>query len=151
MRKINVDTSIALFLLLLCGGLWRETFYFRVSPYSTMSAGVWPRVIIALLAVLSFIYLLQSLRAANSAIPRMNHRNAILCFGLFTLFLIALPYLGMLIGGILFVFLLQTALGPRDRKSHWIHLAVAVASVGGMWAVFQFGLRVILPEGFLRF
>jgi putative tricarboxylic transport membrane protein len=156
MRRLNSDTIIALLLLVVCGELLRQTFFFRVPPFATMGSEVWPRLVIGTLALLSVIYLVQSLVPAaakaetTSARPeakRFSHRNAIICFVLFTLFVVTLPWLGMLLGGIAFVFLMQEFMGPRDMRSRVTHLAVAVISVGGMWAIFSFALRVILPQG----
>jgi len=82
----------------------------------------------------------------------VSHRNALICFGMFAAFLLSLHWLGMLIAGAAFVFLMQEFMGPRDMKSRIVHAAIAFVSVGGMWAVFTFALRVILPEGtILRF
>ena len=47
-------------------------------------------------------------------------RNVIWCFVLFGAYLLAIPYLGMLIGGVLFVFALLTALGGV-RASALLH------------------------------
>ena len=66
---------------------------------------------------------------------------------MFMLFLSTLDYLGMLIGGILFVFGLLTLLGGFSHKLIVKHLLVSILSIGFMWMVFTFGLRVILPEG----
>jgi putative tricarboxylic transport membrane protein len=164
MRRPNSDTLIALLLLVVCGELLRQTFFFRVPPFATMGSEVWPRLVVGALAVLSVIYLIQSLApaAAKAEAPsetpseanapaagakRFSHRNAIICFVLFTLFVATLPWLGMLLGGIAFVFLMQEFMGPRDMRSRVKHLVVAVVSVGGMWAIFSFVLRVILPQG----
>ena len=76
-----------------------------------------------------------------------RYRNALLCYALFLGFLLTLPLLGMLIGGILFVFLALTLLGRPSVALVPLHAAVAVGTVGTMWAVFTFGLRVFLPEG----
>lgn len=166
MRRPNSDTLIALLLLVVCGELLRQTFFFRVPPFATMGSEVWPRLVVGVLAVLSVIYLIQSLApaAAKAEAPskapseatapaagakRFSHRNAIICFVLFTLFVATLPWLGMLLGGIAFVFLMQEFMGPRDMRSRVMHLVVAVVSVGGMWAIFSFALRVILPQGVL--
>ena len=164
MRRPNSDTIIALVLLVLCGELFRQTFLFRVPPFATMGSEVWPRLVIGSLAALSVIYLIQSLtRAApetqqaiasaeetpEAEAKHLSHRNAIICFVLFAFFVATLPWLGMLLGGILFVFLMQEFMGPRDMRSRITHLAVAVVSVGGMWAIFSFALRVILPQGVL--
>ena len=51
------------------------------------------------------------------------------------------------IGGVLFVFLALTVMGERTPRAIAIHLVVALATIGVMWAIFTFGLRVILPEG----
>jgi predicted membrane-bound spermidine synthase len=56
-----------------------------------------------------------------------------------------IPYLGMLVGGMLFVFLLLSALG--GWRPILLHAAIALISVGGMWTLFTFALRVILPRG----
>jgi hypothetical protein len=161
MRRPNSDTLIAMLLLVVCGELLRQTFFFRVPPFATMGSEVWPRLIIGALAVLSVIYLIQSLVPAAAAdepeaqrrspaeAKRFSHRNAVICFVLFTLFVATLPWLGMLLGGIAFVFLMQEFMGPRDMRSRVTHLVVAAVSVGGMWAVFSFALRVILPQGVL--
>ena len=52
---------------------------------------------------------------------------------------------GILIGGMAFVFALLTALG--GFRTWPLHIAIAVISVGGMWATFTYALRVILPRG----
>ncbi|MGH6792821.1 MAG: tripartite tricarboxylate transporter TctB family protein [Methyloceanibacter sp.] len=157
LRRLNTDALIAVLLLVACAELFRQTFHFRVPPFATMDSAVWPRLIIGSLAILCLVYLIQSFRPAapdadaektTDAKP-FSHRNAIICFILFVLFAATLPYLGMLLGGMAFVFLMQELMGPRDMRSRLTHLAVAAISVGGMWAVFTFALRVILPEGIL--
>ena len=60
-----------------------------------------------------------------------TYRNALLCFVTYALFLVTLDYLGMLIGGILFVFLLLNLLGGWNPKRLAIHGAIAVSTMGG--------------------
>jgi putative tricarboxylic transport membrane protein len=159
MRRFGCDAVIALGLLVLCAELYRETYNFRVPPFSTMSTATWPRFVLILLALLSAALLAQSLwhrpSTAPSGMPsdelplQASHRNALICFGLFAAFLVALDWLGMLLAGVAFVLIMQEAMGPRDMRSRLVHLLIAIVSVGGMWAVFTFALRVILPEGVL--
>lgn len=165
MRRIGADAIVALLLLVLCAELYRETFNFRAPSFATMSPGTWPRFVIIALAALCMIMLIQSLlwpapvrrldsegEAAEESAKPMSHRNALICFGIFAAFLLSLHWLGMLIAGVAFVFLMQELMGPRDMKSRLVHAAIAFVSVGGMWAVFTFALRVVLPEGMiLRF
>lgn len=152
---LNRDTLCAIFLLLACGGLMMASLEIREPDYGVLSPATWPRVIIGVMSILSLIYLVQSVRqgpdAPNPEAPRgfaeffAYWRNVIWCFVLFAAYMIAIPYLGILVGGVTFVFLLLTALGgPRP---YILHGAIALVSVGGMWLLFTEVLRVILPRG----
>ena len=77
------------------------------------------------------------------------YRNPLWCYGLFLLFLLAMPYLGMLVGGILFVWGVQVVVGERTARAHLRHGAIAIGSVGFMWLVFTYAIGVILPPGSL--
>lgn len=157
MKRLNRDTVTAVLLLLFCGLLFQQTFFVRKVPFSIMGSEVWPRVILTALFVLLLIYLFKSLiTPPKDTIEKRPlkvwlemYRNPLWCFGMFFLFLISLPYLGMLISGILFVFITQTIIGSRDKRSLLLHALVAVGAVGGMWAVFRFGLGVVMPAGSL--
>lgn len=154
--RFHVDTLIAIFLLLFCGVFLTASFSIRETSYASLGAEVWPRVILIFLTLLSLGYLVQSLRqertrpAAGPRGPKqwfLSHLNAFWCFLWFGLFLLSLPYLGMLIGGMLFVFVTLTSLGRRDWHGYLVHAAIAVTSVGMMWATFTYGLKVFLPAG----
>ncbi len=156
MRRPNRDTASALVLLVACGAFFWASSRIRDMGFETLGAEVWPRIILALLTALSVIYLLRSLTRAPAAAPERSpgfvgwlehYRNVIVCFALFGAFLLTLPYLGMLIGGIAFVFLTLTLLAPLTTRNLVVHALIAVLAVGAMWAVFTFGLNVILPEG----
>ena len=68
---------------------------------------------------------------------------------MFFVYLALMPVLGMLIGGIGFVFILLGVLGGWQRQTLPLHAAVAVIAVGGMWSLFTYGLGVILPSGII--
>ena len=151
---LNRDSIVAICLLVICGGLAFASLDIREPDYGQLSPATWPRVIIGVMALLSTIFLVQSLRAGPDA-PReaiggvsgfiSYWRNVLWCFVLFGAYLISIPYVGILLGGVAFVFLLLTALG--GFRNALLHLIVAVVTVGGMWALFTFALRVILPRG----
>ncbi len=157
MKRLNRDTVTAVLLLLFCGLLFRQTFFVRKVPFSIMGSEVWPRFILIALFILLVIYLFRSLvtppKDSLSGRPLKvwieMYRNPLWCFGMFFLFLISLPYLGMLLSGILFVFITQTIIGSRDKRSLILHALVAIGAVGGMWAVFRFGLGVVMPAASL--
>lgn len=155
------DTVSAIVLLALCAVFYAASFGIRETTYGTLQSHFWPRVILIVLTVCCLLYLFQSVAAARRAgrKPRGrgmvaataqwfdDYRNAIICFGLFFGFLWAMDWIGMLLGGILFVFLALTFMGEGGARNHLIHAAVAVVSVGAMWAIFTFAIGVILPEG----
>lgn len=79
----------------------------------------------------------------------LHWKNVIWCFVLFGLYLYSLPWLGMLLGALAFVFLLLCSLGGWQPRKLLLHAAVAVVTVGGMWSLFTYGLGVLLPTGTL--
>jgi len=162
MRRLNQDAVIAILLLVASGILFWSTFSIRVPDYGVLSPSTWPRIIILSLSVLSIIYLLQSLKesesesnAGQSVADRppgfagwvVYWKNPIICFSLFFLFLLTLPILGSLIGGVLFVFSLMSALGGLAPRDIALHAMMALITIGGMWTIFTYGLGVILPTG----
>ena len=156
MLGINRDTYVAVVLLVVCGILFASTFYVEDMGYATIGSEVWPQLILVVLGVLTLAYLFQSLRKGKGTGEGKGggfrgwlerYRNALWCYLLFFLFLVTLPWLGMLLGGILFVFLTLTVLGNRSPRDHLIHGTIAVGTITTMWAIFTFGLKVFLPQG----
>jgi putative tricarboxylic transport membrane protein len=154
-RRLNRDSVVAAVLLIVAGVFFWDTYQWRQTPsYSTMASSVWPRVVLVVFVSLCAIYLVRSLRGGAAAETKGTflgwaayYRNALWCYVLFLLFLLTLPYIGMLIGGILFVWSVQAAVGERNVRAQLRHAAVAVVSVGLMWLVFTYAIGVILPEG----
>ena len=158
MRSLNANVVIALLLLVVCGVLFYDTFLYKLVPGAIIGSKIWPRIVTVALAILSAIYLVQSLRAEPvatesdgapfnfSAWLKIN-RNVIGCFALYGLFLVSLEWLGMLIGGIVFVFVTLCFIGGIARRNVAVNAAVAVVLIGAMWSIFTFALGVILPPG----
>ncbi len=153
----NRDTVIAILLLLLCGLFIWASFDIRQPDYGILGPAAWPRAVLAVLTFFCLIYLFQSLRAGPGAKGDSEaaglrgwfsrYRNPLWCYGIYLAFLVTLPYLGALIGGIALVFALLTVLGGFKPRQLLLHAVVASLSMGAMWALFTFGLRVILPQG----
>jgi len=157
MSRINRDTYVAIFLLVLCGVFFVESLSIREIDYGILKPSAWPQAILVVLSVLSLIYLVRSLRqpppAETAEAPVTlrgvleKYRNPLWCYGLFLAFLLTLDYLGMLIGGVLFVFSLLTAIGGAGARRMLVHAVIALATIGVMWAIFTYALGVILPQG----
>lgn len=163
---MNRDFWTSLFLIFLSFVLYRESTFIEDVDYGSMKADVWPTFLVMLLVVLSISMLVKSLmeyRQATQSSTQDNENaeqtdsvtgwtwliNPMIVFVLFFLFLITLDYLGMLIGGIFFTFITMTLLGQISWRTVPIYFAISVISISGMWAIFTFGLRVMLPEGVL--
>jgi hypothetical protein len=160
-KSINRDTVCALALLVFCAVFFWSSTSIKDMGYESMSSEMWPRIILGVLTVFSLIYLVRSLSGplqnadddADIAVRPAGvswlsyYRNVIICFLLFGVFLVTLPYLGMLIGGVLFVFAMLCALGGWSVRKMISHAVIALLAMGGMWAVFTYGLNVILPQG----
>ena len=162
MNRLNRDSLIAIVLLLLVGVFTYASFGIRTPEFERlapgqMGPGFWPRIILAGLAIMGVIYLIQSLVSPPPPGEKRGgivgwyryYRNPIWCFAAFALFLFLIPILGMLIAGILFVFGLMSFLGPNDHPAIKRHLLATVGTVGGMWFIFACLLEVQLPKGHL--
>ena len=155
MKSLNRDTVIAVLLIAITAIFIRETFNIPKFEYASIGSEVWPRIILVPLLVLCVVYLVQSLRqkAATEGKPFsiggfvVQYQNPIMGFLIFLAFLATLDYLGMLLGGILLTFCLLTAFGNRTPKALLLHVAISVVSVGVVWSLFTYVLRVYLPEG----
>lgn len=133
------------------------SFDIREPDYGVLSPAAWPRLIIIIMGVLSVLYFVQSLRMAKtdtSSTQKKNlvefmdyWRNVFSVFIIFAAYLLALPFLGMLIGNIAFSFVLLSVLG--GWRPFVMHGLVAIGTSGGMWLLFTYALEVFLPRGSL--
>ena len=133
------------------------SFDIREPDYGVLSPAAWPRLIIIIIGVLSVLYFVQSLRMAKtdtSSTQKKNlvefmdyWRNVFSVFIIFAAYLVALPFLGMLIGNIAFSFVLLSVLG--GWRPFVMHGLVAIGTSGGMWLLFTYALEVFLPRGSL--
>ena len=155
--NINKDTIVAIFLLLFCGIMINSSFDIEDPGYQGMKASFWPTIVLCLLSIMCLVMLIKSViteaeNNLNSNDTNLTNiffkfKNASICFLMFVLFLAFLDYLGMLIGGVLFVFGLLTMLGGFELKKIINHFIISIITIGIMWSIFTFGLKVILPEG----
>ena len=174
MGTISRDTIVSIILLLFCGFLIWAGGQIRDPQFGELSPAAWPKGVTWVLTAFCIIYFVQSLmadRALVNADPAPSEAaaappgdaqsvrekgllgwfkyfyNPIVCLGLYFAFLATLPFFGTLIGGILLVFALLSFLGGVTPRLLVMHALIAVISVGAMWALFTFGLRVLLPRG----
>ncbi|QDG76284.1 tripartite tricarboxylate transporter TctB family protein [Labrenzia sp. PHM005] len=153
---LNRDTFVAVFFLLLCAVMFIASMNLPEAMFGQMSPALWPRIILVPLTLLSALLLVQSQRGVvdtkaeeKSSLRGLwdHNRNPIICFSLFSLFLVSMPVAGMLLGGLVYVFLTLNVLGGWKPKQLALHAAISLFFVVGMWAIFTQLLGVLLPEG----
>jgi len=151
---LNRDFFVAIFFLVLCAVMYAATFSLPEPMFKQLASSTWPRVILIPLAFLSLILLIQSQTSGGSSAPANSlgkwfteNINPFICFALFFGFLLLMPVLGMLFGGLIYVFLTLCVLGGWSPRLLALHGAISGVFVVGMWAVFSLALGVLLPEG----
>lgn len=155
--RLNRDTITAIVLLLICGTLFVNTMQLDPPMFGQMPAALWPRMILVPLALLSFLLLIKAQRDGAMADGETKsfsqwfsyYQAPIGCFFLFFLFLVTMPILGMLIGGLLYVFITLNFLGGWSGPLLVRHGVLSCIFVIGMWAIFTQLLGVFLPEGII--
>ena len=120
--------------------------------------GVYPRLVLAITAVLSVIVIAAGLRpgktmqASNerASSAARNYPLVLAAFAVFGLYTLLLPIAGFRIATFLFVAALQALLDPpRTLRMGWVLLGVALATTFISHFVFESNLGVLLPRGSL--
>ena len=135
--------SLALFWLTL--GLERN-------PLVPIGPGFYPRIVLGITAVLGLALLASDLlRRGGRAAPqaaRLNTRLVALLFGVFALYVIALPLLGFRVATFVFVLGATFLLEPPRRPGLWVRgLLLAALTTVATYYVFEHYLAVLLPRG----
>lgn len=164
MGSVSRDTIVSVILLLFCGFLIWAGFQIRDPQFGELPPAAWPKAVSYVLTAFCLIYFVQSVMADKARIANdlpldtppheggisgwfRYYFNPIVCLALYFAFLATLPFFGTLLGGTLLVFLLLSFLGGVSPRLLVTHALISVISVGVMWALFTFGLRVLLPRG----
>ncbi len=155
MRQSTSDICVGIALLLFCGVMITASYDIRDLGFGGLKPETWPRAVLWALAAVSAVFLGKSVWAWRqeaapdeaTKIELSKYTNAIWCFALFFAFLYTLDFLGMLLGGITFTFALLCVLGGISPRKLAIHALISVVTIGAMWSIFVFGLKVMLPEG----
>lgn len=140
----DMVTGVAMLALLATFWIQRDYRF----PYG----GLLPDVVMAVLAVLAAVLLVRGLLARRSgsgdAEAGLPWRGLVRAIGLLAAWALTLPYLGYLVGGIVF-FTLMAVLMRTDRltwRGALLDLAVACAVVTAFHLLFTQVLYVRLPE-----
>lgn len=151
---LNRDFFVAVFFLALVAVMYTATYSLPEPMFNQLASWTWPRIILVPLGILSVVLLIQSQTSGDAAVKVSDFTgwlrgniNPFLCFALFFGFLYLMPILGMLLGGLAYVFLTLSVLGGWGPRQIALHAGIAAVFVIGMWAIFSLALGVVLPEG----
>jgi putative tricarboxylic transport membrane protein len=150
------DGWIGVGLLSCCGWLYANLHKIPVNPLVPVGPAVYPRIILLLTILLSFILVIQGLvahqrernKGSTSSESRLRkYRPTLLTFLVFGLYVLLLPKLGYLLSTVMFVTALQWLLGaPRLRRLPG-SLVIGVGTSLVTYTVFEKYLHVFLPKG----
>ena len=121
------------------------------NPLVPIGPGFYPRIVLGITAVLGLALLASDLLRKGRAAPpaaRLNHRLVALLFGVFALYVIALPFLGFRVATFLFVLGSTFLLEPPRRAGLWARgFVLAALTTVASYYVFEHYLAVLLPRG----
>jgi putative tricarboxylic transport membrane protein len=130
--------------------LFGLTLELKPSPLVPIGPGFYPRIVLALTALLCAALVLFDLRRAQP--PRAGeaarYHAVVLHFTLFGLYALALPWLGFRIATLAYVAAVNAFMDPpRGWRGGLRVAAVALATVLATYWVFERYLLVLLPRG----
>lgn len=138
-----VVLAASLFLFWLTLGL-------RQNPLVPIGPGFYPRIVLGITALFAAALLVGDLLRGRkpARTERFNYGAVVLQFGLFTLYVLAMPWLGFRLATLLYVGAANATMAPPRRPVHWVRvLVVGIATALGSYVVFEQYLSVLLPRG----
>jgi hypothetical protein len=128
------------------------------SPMVPVGPGFYPRIVLAITAVLSLGLVVSDLLArrkrppvpipAAAPGPRLNYLLVAIGFGVFALYCVALPALGFRIATFAYVVASNALLAPPRGWKGWAGSAIlGLVTAFVTWLVFEHYLSVLLPRG----
>jgi putative tricarboxylic transport membrane protein len=150
------DGIAGLVVLVVSVFLYALTFRIEANTLVPVSPAFYPRMVLGATAVLSFVMLVVDLIAhrrappvakpAQPAAPRYD--MVVVLFAIFTVYVLALPYLGFRISTLVFIAVMQGAMDfPRTPRRWVVVVLVAIATTAATYYMFEAYLQVLLPRG----
>lgn len=139
--------------------LFWSTLGLERHPMVPVGPGFYPQLVLGITAVMALALLAWDLyvqrrrrtapvAAAAVATEPRNYRLVLITFGIFALYVVALPWLGFRLATLVFIVAMQVVLEPPASPRRWILVAaVALATTIATYLVFEQYLKVLLPRG----
>lgn len=149
------DLINAILLLIFSGIAYLGTTQLPIQNGGVAEADLFPNIVISILVILSICLFIQGISRLKKekgkqgiSIFKMiiQNKKIIYTFGLFSIYILLLPYLGYFISSVLFLNGLYMVLTP-SRKRLWLVILFMIGLVYLLYLVFQQFLSVYLPSG----
>lgn len=141
------DRLIGLLVLLVAGFLFVETFNFKTVDWDPLGLPFWPRLLLALLAVLGVWLVIRGSLDQGPFQPL--EWGAFVVLGGALVYVLAIDVVGYLIATPLYLVAFHLALGGFSLRHLLEAVAIALLATGLIYWVFQDMLYVQFPEGVL--
>ena len=153
------DTLTGLVVLAASLVLFWATLGLERHPMVPVGPGFYPRIVLGITAALGLLLVLLDVLGRRRAVAkpaepagagtvRPNYALVVAAFAVFTVYVLALPYVGFRIATLAFLVVMQVVLQPPRGVRRWVVvLAVALVATGASYYAFERYLHVLLPRG----
>lgn len=146
--EIPFDRWVAVVLLVAGAGLFYDTFFFRTFDWDPVGMAFWPRMLLGGMAAVAVWHIVKG-RVGVERAERFTPR-AFVVFGGGLAYVFLLGYLGFFIVTPVALFAYSLWLRPLSARAVVSGAFVATVGTGLVYAIFEYGMDVILPRGFLE-
>ena len=148
--KLSRDGWAGLVVLAASLVLFLFTLGLKANPLVPIGPGFYPRLVLGLTALLAVTLVAGDLLAAKKPppLPPANYAAVLLHFGIFGVYIAALPGLGFRVATLLYLAAANALMAPARRPRDWARVAtIALGATVATYYVFEHYLLVLLPRG----
>jgi len=148
--KLSRDGWAGLAVLAASLFLFALTLGLKPSPLVPIGPGFYPRIVLGFTAVLAAALIVFDLLAKKPPAPleKANYAAVVLHFGVFALYVVALPWLGFRVATFAYVAVANALLDPPRSVKGWLRVgAMALVTAAVVYVVFEHYLSVLMPRG----
>ncbi|MBM7570035.1 tripartite tricarboxylate transporter TctB family protein [Aquibacillus albus] len=148
------DRIFGISVLIFCLIMFMETFNFaEKTPWQIAGPAVFPRFIIAVIAVVTLVLLIKSFLQKSDRTSSFSwetfinkYGKTIILFALFGVYVVLLPILSFIIATLLFLIVGQAVLmGLKKPKTIVLNLSISVIMTFSVYLIFTHLLNIWLP------
>ena len=127
------------------------TFGLERNPLVPIGPAFYPRIVLGITALLAAIVAIRGFlhrKSLPDASEKPRYAAVAVQFGVFTLYVVALPFIGFRIATFAYVAAASLLLDPPRRPAHWARaLVLGIATAIATYYAFEGYLQVLLPRG----